>query len=126
MQNKIGEVMMKNMSKRNRKRLDKTKEEEEKCWDLHNKVSRLNLTEPSMLTPKGIKFLKIAKNGFKDLDKLKTMDLPLKMCELSLSHVESDEEINEAEITLILALWKGFQIDPDRNITEGSKIPRFK
>ena len=126
MQNMIGEVMMKNMSKRNRKRIDKTKEEEEKCWDLHNKVSRLNSTEPSMLTPKGIKFLKIARDGFKDLEELKNMNLPLKMCELSLSHVESDEEINETEISLILSLWKGFQIDPDRNAYEGSKTPHFQ
>ena len=118
--------MMKNMSKRNRKRIDKSKEDEEKCWDLHNKISRLNQTEPSMLTPKGIKFLKIAKEGFKDLDELKTMDLPLKMCELFLAHVESDEEIKETDITLILELWKGFQIEPDRNVSEGSKIPRFK
>ena len=78
MQNKIGEVMLKNMSKRNRKRNDKSKEEEEKCWDLHNKFSRLNSTEPSMLTPKGIKFLKIAKDGFKNLDELKSMTSPLR------------------------------------------------
>ena len=41
MQNKIGEVMKKNMTKRP-KRTSQAKEDNSKCWDLHNKIARLN------------------------------------------------------------------------------------
>ena len=50
MQNKIGEVMRKNLNKRPTKRNIRKNTDDDKCWDLHNKVFRLNRTEPSMLT----------------------------------------------------------------------------
>ena len=124
MQGKIGEVMKKNFTKRPSKR-PKQSNNDGKCWDLHNKISRLNQTEPSMLTPIGKTFLKIAKNGLKDQESLKSLKFPLRMCELSLAHVESDEEIKMEEINHILETWKGFEIDPDRTILDGSKFPRL-
>ena len=124
MQNKIGDVMKKNLSKRPPKR-QKQSIEEDKCWELHNKISRLNQTEPSMLTLIGKTFLKLAKDGLKDMEGLKKLKYPLKMCELSLAHVESDEEINEEEIINIIKTWKGFEIDPDRTVMNGSKFPRL-
>ena len=125
MQNKINDVMKKNMSKRPLKRFNRSKEDEDKCWNLHSKIARLNQTQPSMLTPKGIKFLKFAKEGLKNETELNSLDFPLKMCELSLAHVESDEEIKANEIALILATWGGFQIEPNRKDLGGSKVPRF-
>ena len=124
MKGKIGEVMKKNLTKRPAKR-PKQSNDDGKCWDLHNKISRLNQTEPSMLTPTGKTFLKIAKGRLKDREGLKNLNFPLKMCELSLAHVESDEEIKMEEINHILETWKGFQIDPDRTEINGSKFPRL-
>ena len=64
MQTKIGEVMKKNLTKKPNKRIP-SKNEDDRCWDLHNKISRVNLKESSMLTPAGKSFLETAKDGFK-------------------------------------------------------------
>ena len=125
MQNKIGEVMKKNLSKRPIKKNTRKNTDEDKCWDLHNKVSRINRTEPSMLTSVGKEFLKVAKNGFKNHEDIQSFKFPLKMCELSLAHVESDEEIRKEEIDHILKVWNGFEIDPNRTEINGSNFPRL-
>ena len=124
MQNKIGDVMKKNLVKRPIKKRKQTVEDD-RCWDLHKKISRLNQTEPSMLTPTGITFLKLDKDGLKDTEKLKNLKYPLKLCELSLAHVESDEEITEEDIINIIKTWKGFEIDPDRIVVNDLKFPRL-
>ena len=125
MHSKIGEVMKKNMTRRNIK-TNPTIEVNDKCWDLHNQIARLNQTQETMLTPKGRELLNLAKDGFKDTESLNELNLPLKMCELSLSHVESDEEITKTEILLTLNTWKGFQIEPDRRTKDSSNFPLLK
>ena len=125
MQNKIGEVMKKNMTKRFN-RPAQGKEVNDKCWNLHRKITRLNDTQETMLTPKGKELLAIAKNGFKDMEGLTALNLPLKMCELSFSHVESEEEITKSEIILTLNTWKGFQIEPDRRTNNDLNFPLLK
>ena len=79
-----------------------------------------------MLTPKGKDLLALAKNGFKDHEKINDLKLPLKMCELSLTHVDSEEEITKSEILLVLATWKGFQIEPDRRTVDNLNFPLLK
>ena len=62
---------------------------------------------------------------FKNDDALKKLKFPLKMCELSLAHVESDEEIKYEDITHIITTWKGFKIELDRTDYNGSKFPHL-
>ena len=124
MQTKISEVMRKNLMKKPNKR-PHLKTEDDRCWDLHNKISRLNRTEPSMLTQVGKSFLEMAKEGFRNNDDIKNLKFPLRMCEMSHAHVESDEEVKYEDIIHIITTWKGFKIDPDRTDLNGSKFPRL-
>ena len=125
MQNRVGEIMKKNMTKKINKP-HPNKEVDDKCWNLHRKISRLNQTQDTMLTQKGKDLLNAAKSGFRDRKKLDELNLPLKMCELSFAHVESDEDISKAEILLTLDTWKGFQIEPDRRTKNDSNFPLLK
>ena len=120
MQKKIGEVMKKNLTKKPKRKIQR--HVDDRCWDLHNKISRLNQTEQTILTPMGNEFLGWEKNGFKNKEALKNLNFSLKMCELSLAHIESDEEIKEEDITHVLKTWEGFQLEPDRTDLNGSKF----
>ena len=125
MQNRVGEVMKKNMTRKTTKP-PHTKDINDKCWNLHRKISRLDQTQDTMLSQKGKDLMRAARDGFKDMNKIDALNLPLKMCELSFSHVESEEEITKAEILLILETWKGFEIEPNRRTNENSNFPLLK
>ena len=77
-QMKVKELVKDRMSdKLARKKNDK--ELNDKCWNLRDKLARLNNTESTMLTEKGKDMLEFAKNGLRNIENYPRLTLPIPM-----------------------------------------------
>ena len=119
-QMKVQELIKTKMSDKLSKRKG-NKEIEDKCWNLRDKLARLNNTEPTMLTEKGKEMLSFAKNGLRNIENYKELVLPVQMRELTYDYMDSDEAIEMEEIELILENWNGFQLEAKSFIRIGNR-----
>ena len=119
-QMKVQELIKTKMSdKLSKKKNDK--ETEDKCWNLREKLARLNNTKTTMLTEKGKEMLRFAKNGLRNLEKFGDLSFPVRMNELTLDYMDSDEMIDLDEIELILENWNGFQLEAKSFVKIGNR-----
>ena len=124
-QKKVQELVKEKMGKK-LSRNKGNKETNDKCWDLRDKIARLNNTQTTMLTDKGKEMLEFAKNGLKDMEKYENLKFPIPMSELSYDQMDSCEIIEEEEIKLLLENWNGFQLESNSFINVGNwRFPKM-
>ena len=89
-QKKVQEMVKERMNNKLAKKKD-DKELNDKCWNLRDKIARLNNTESTMLTEKGKEMLEFVNNGLKNIEKFPNLIIPVQMSELSYSQMNSGE-----------------------------------
>ena len=119
-QMKVQELVKTKMSdKLSKKKSDM--ETEDKCWNLREKLARINNTEPTMLTEKGKEMLRFARNGLRNIEKFDDLIFPVRMNELTMDYMDSNETIDMDEIDLILENWNGFQLEAKSFVKIGNR-----
>ena len=119
-QKRVQEMVKERMNNKLAKKKD-DKELNDKCWNLRDKIARLNNTETTMLTEKGKEMLNFAKNGLKNLEKFPSLIFPVQMSELSYAQMDSCECIEMEEIETILDDWNCFQLEASSFVRIGNK-----
>ena len=119
-QRKVQEMVKEKMNNKLAKKKD-DKELNDKCWNLREKLARLNNTETTMHTDKGKDMLEFAKNGLRNIERFPNLVLPVQMSELSYTLMDSGECIEMEEIETILENWSGFQLEANSLVKIGNK-----